>query len=286
MLIIHCWRNMDLIASFNQNELKIIKKEGIMNKILMKGKKNTLHYSIYDSRECMGKAAAEHTIELIVGLQHQQDNIRIIFASAPSQNEFLAHLKKSRRVDWSKVTAFHMDEYIGLPSGAPQAFSHFIKASLLDDVKPAEMHFIRPDATDVEQECIRYSTLLSQAPIDLVCLGVGENGHIAFNDPWVADFMDKEVVKKVRLDLKCRQQQVNDGCFLDIDAVPEFALTLTVPTLFSAKHMVCIVPAATKRDAISAMITGEITTDLPASILREHQSAALFLDKDSGADLL
>ena len=254
--------------------------------LLINNKKDQLNYQVYETRDAMGQAAAQYTEELLVKLQNEQDSIRIIFASAPSQNEFLAYLKRSDKIDWSKVTAFHMDEYIGLPTGAPQAFSHFIKESLLDEVKPHAANFINIDAKDSAEECQRYSALLQEAPIDLVCLGVGENGHIAFNDPWVADFNDKEVVKKVQLDTQCRQQQVNDGCFADLESVPEFALTLTIPTLVSAKHMVCIVPAPTKRQAITTMINGGINEDLPASILRNHASAALFLDKDSGADLL
>ncbi|MGF1723060.1 glucosamine-6-phosphate deaminase [Vibrio kyushuensis] len=256
-----------------------------MTNIISKAIKDSLEYTVFDSRDTMGQAAAEHTRRIIVSLQKSQDSVRIVFASAPSQNEFLAHLKRFDDIDWSKVTAFHMDEYIGLPTGAPQAFSHFIKATLLDVVNPSAAHFIKADASDVDVECQRYSELLQQAPIDLVCLGVGENGHIAFNDPWVADFNDTEVVKKVKLDQACRQQQVNDGCFDIIDDVPEFALTLTIPTLVSAKHMVCIVPAATKCDAVTTMINGSISEDLPASILRRHQSAALFLDADSGAKL-
>ncbi|PSV24730.1 glucosamine-6-phosphate deaminase [Photobacterium kishitanii] len=253
---------------------------------LLNNKKDQLSYQVYSTRQAMGKAAANYTEQLLIKLQHEQDSVRIIFASAPSQNEFLAHLKASTKIDWSKVTAFHMDEYIGLPTGAEQAFNHFIKNSLLDEVKPSAAHFINIDAQDSVQECQRYAALLQQAPIDLVCLGVGENGHIAFNDPWVADFNDKAIVKKVQLDTQCRQQQVNDGCFAALDNVPQYALTLTIPTLVNAKHMVCIVPAATKREAITAMINGEISEDLPASILRKHQSAALFLDNESGADLL
>ncbi|HAT1514115.1 TPA: glucosamine-6-phosphate deaminase [Morganella morganii] len=249
------------------------------------GQKDLLHYAVYANRDAMGRAAAEKARDIIVQCQASQPEVRIIFASAPSQNEFLQHLQTFPEIDWSKVTAFHMDEYIGLPPGAPQAFSHYIQEHLFDTVKPAATHFIRAHATDSDAECCRYAGLLSAAPVDLVCLGVGENGHIAFNDPWVADFSDSAVVKRVQLDEQCRQQQVNDGCFARTDDVPMYALTLTIPALVSARHMVCVVPAATKRQAVTRMIRDPISEDLPATILRRHNSAFLYLDKDSGADL-
>lgn len=252
---------------------------------IITGQKGKLQYAVYADRNAMGRAAAEKARDIILACQASQPAVRIIFASAPSQNEFLQHLQSFHEIDWSKVTAFHMDEYIGLPPGAPQAFSHYIQAHLFDAVKPAATCFIRAHATDSEAECRRYSALLNAAPIDLVCLGVGENGHIAFNDPWVADFNDPAIVKRVQLDEQCRQQQVNDGCFTRTDDVPLYALTLTIPALFSARHMVCVVPAATKRRAVCAMINDTISEDLPATILRRHNSAFLYLDPDSGADL-
>ncbi|UJF18271.1 glucosamine-6-phosphate deaminase [Vibrio sp. SS-MA-C1-2] len=258
----------------------------MMSELITLKKQDKLQFEVYNTRCSMGHAAAQKVREILVALQNKQDTIRIIFASAPSQNEFLMSLKEHQDIDWSKVVAFHMDEYTGLPSESPQSFSSYIKENLLDDVKPKEAHFIKADSSDAEAECIRYSELLNEAPIDLVCLGVGENGHIAFNDPWVADFTDSKVVKPVKLDELCRQQQVNDKCFDELSEVPTHALTLTIPTLFSAKYMVCIVPAMTKRNAITRMLNEGINEDLPASILRNHSNAYLYLDADSGADFI
>src|SRR4030095_7725766 len=158
---------------------------------------------------------------------------RVILSSAPSQNELLEGLIASE-VDWSCVTIFHMDEYIGLPSNHPATFRTYQRNHVLSHITPAVFHGIQGEAADSIAECARYSALLRQAPIDLVCLGIGENGHLAFNDPPVADFDDPEWVKPVELDALCRQQQVNDGCFPNLDSVPTKALTLTIPALLSA----------------------------------------------------
>jgi len=228
----------------------------------------------------MGQAAGSAVEERINALLSERDELRMIFAAAPSQNELLAYLAQSDQIDWSKITAFHMDEYIGLPADAPQRFANFLREKLFDQVSFKAVYLIAGDE-DPKQECQRYADLLAEKPIDIVCLGIGENGHIAFNDPPVADFEDSQMVKVVELDTRCRQQQVNDGCFVALDAVPTQAITLTIPALMSGKHLYCVVPGPTKREAVDNTLNGPISTDCPASILRTHPSCQLYLDAES-----
>lgn len=241
-----------------------------------------LQVKVYENRQAMGAAAAVEAATRIKELQSRKDKVRIIFAAAPSQNEFLAELVQQEGIDWSRITAFHMDEYIGLPDDAPQKFSRFLSDGLFDIVKPGELHLIQSSNT-IEQECERYSKLIAAAPIDIICLGIGENGHIAFNDPPVADFADQLIIKPVELDEACRQQQVNDGCFPSFDEVPTHALTLTIPTMMSGAHLFCIVPGPTKRAAVEQTLRGPVATACPASILRTHPDCTMYVDRDSYA---
>ncbi len=242
--------------------------------------RDQLKVRVYENREAMGKDAAEHAASKIRELLGKQDKVRMVFAAAPSQNEFLEALTKAEGIDWSRITAFHMDEYIGLPAGAKERFSQFLKDAIFDKVNPGEVHLIgMNDST--EEEIRRYTELIQEAPIDIICLGIGENGHIAFNDPPVADFDDPEVIKPVELDAVCRQQQVNDGAFPTLDDVPTHALTLTIPTLMSGKHLYCMVPGPTKKEAVYKTLNGPITTECPASILRKHPDCTLYTDKEA-----
>jgi glucosamine-6-phosphate deaminase len=239
-----------------------------------------LKVKVYENRRAMGAAAAVEAAAKIKELQSQKDNLRIIFAAAPSQNEFLEELTRQEGIDWTRITAFHMDEYIGLPEEAPQKFSRFLSERLFDIVKPGELHLIQSSNT-IEQECQRYAGLIAAAPIDMICLGIGENGHIAFNDPPVADFADSCIIKPVELDEACRRQQVNDGCFPSFEAVPTHALTLTIPTMMSGAHLFCIVPGPTKRAAVEKTLRGPVSTACPASILRSHPDCTMYVDRDS-----
>lgn len=241
---------------------------------------DSLQVEVFPSREALGAAAAGHAAERIRELLGRQERVRMIFAAAPSQNEFLASLIQAEGIDWSRITAFHMDDYLGLPEEAPQRFGRFLKEKLFDRVHPGEVRYIRTDG-GVEAECERYEQLLREAPIDIVCLGIGENGHIAFNDPPVADFQDPVWVKAVVLDDACRRQQVNDGCFPDFGSVPEQALTLTIPALLSGARLYCMVPGPTKREAVTRTLAGPITTACPASVLRTHPHCTLYVDQDS-----
>ena len=246
-------------------------------------KKDLLTVNIYNSRTEMGEAAAKDIKACILSLLEKKETINMIFAAAPSQNEVLASLALDKEIPWERVNAFHMDEYIGLSADAPQGFGNFLKAHIFGLAPFKSVNYIDISATDAEAECARYSALLAQYPTDIVVMGIGENGHIAFNDPPVADFADTKAVKPVLLDEICRNQQVNDGCFATIDDVPKYAITLTVPTLFAGDHLFCIVPAKTKANAVKATICGEIGEACPATIIRRHENAVLYLDGDSSS---
>lgn len=245
--------------------------------------KDLLRVNVYKSREEMGRAAAREIKACILTLLEKQKTVNMIFAAAPSQNEVLAALAGDAEIPWKRVNAFHMDEYIGLSADAPQAFGNFLKDHIFGLVGFGSVNYINAAAPDAERECERYAALLGRYPTDIVVMGIGENGHIAFNDPPVADFSDPKAVKPVTLDEICRNQQVNDGCFGSIDDVPKTAITLTVPTLLSGKHLFCIVPARTKAEAVRRTVWGEISEACPASILRRHASAVLYLDPESSA---
>ena len=244
-------------------------------------KKDLLTVNVYGSREEMGSASASDIKACIIDLLKEKEEINMIFAAAPSQNEVLRALAYDREIPWERVNAFHMDEYIGLPSDAPQGFGNFLKSHIFGIAPFKSVNYIDISATDAEKESERYAELLKQNVIDIVVLGIGENGHIAFNDPPVADFNDRRAVKPVTLDEVCRQQQVNDGCFAKIDDVPRTAITLTVPTLFGGRYLFCVVPAKTKAVAVRNTLGGEISEACPATILRRHENAVLYLDNES-----
>ena len=245
--------------------------------------KDRLTVNIYESRDEMGKAAASDIKAKILALLKTKESIRMIFAAAPSHNEALAALAYAREIPWERVHAFHMDEYIGLPADAPQGFGNYLSEHIFGIAPFASVNYIDISATDAHAECARYASILGESPIDIVVMGIGENGHIAFNDPPVADFCDAAAVKPVALDAVCRQQQVNDGCFASLSDVPKTAITLTVPTLFAGGALFCIVPAKTKAVAVKNTLSGEIGEWCPATVLRRHEDAVLYLDADSGA---
>ena len=245
--------------------------------------KDLLTVQIFETRADMGQFAAADIKTCILSLLEGKDTVNMIFAAAPSQNEVLAALVADTDIPWNRVNAFHMDEYVGLSPDAPQGFGNFLKEHIFGLVPFRSIHYIDVSAPDAEAECARYAALLQQYPTDIVVMGIGENGHIAFNDPPVADFSDPLAVKPVALDDICRNQQVHDGCFAHIDEVPKTAITLTVPTLFAGKHLFCIVPAKTKALAVCTTLTDGISERCPATILRRHPSAVLYLDSDSSS---
>lgn len=245
--------------------------------------KDKLKVEIYDTRAEMGNAAARDIKAKIAQLLAEKREINMIFAAAPSQNEVLAALADDGQIEWNRVNAYHMDEYIGLSADAPQGFGNFLKAHIFGRAPFKSVHYIDCTAADPEKEAARYEKLLGDNPPDIVVMGIGENGHIAFNDPPVADFKDARGAKVVKLDEVCRNQQVHDGCFAWLEEVPKYAITLTVPTLVSAPWLFCIVPAKTKANAVKECLTGEIGEHCPASVLRLQENAVLYLDKDSAS---
>ena len=234
----------------------------------------------------MGKTAGQAVASKMREVLKKRKTLSMVFAAAPSQNEFLEELSGIQEIDWNRVVAFHLDEYLGLPGTASQSFGNFLRSRLFEKVRPGNVGYLNGMADDPEAECERYARLLQKHPLDIACIGIGENGHIAFNDPPVANFRDPLRVKIVDLDPTSRQQQVHDGCFQDLEHVPKRAITLTIPAIFETRFIYCVVPAPSKAEAVRKTLKGVISTECPASILRRHKHAILFLDPDSASRLL
>ena len=244
--------------------------------------KDKLTVKAAPTRAEMGKAAAADVRERILLLLEKKPSINMIFAAAPSQNDVLASLLEYDDIDWTRINAFHMDEYIGLSKeDADKSFGTYLTEHIFGKAPFASVNLINSTEQDAEGECARYAKILRDNPTDIVVMGIGENGHIAFNDPPVASFKDELAVKVVKLDEICRNQQVNDGCFPSIDRVPTHAITLTCPTLTAADYLFCIVPAPTKANAVYHTLNDDISEACPATILRTHNNAILYLDGDS-----
>ncbi|HUG53767.1 MAG TPA: glucosamine-6-phosphate deaminase [Vicinamibacteria bacterium] len=244
-----------------------------------------MRVEVYPGRPQMGAAAARTVAGSIRGLLGREGRAAVVFASAPSQNEFLAALGQEPGIDWPRVTAFHLDEYIGIGAEHPASFRRFLVDRLFAHVGVAAFHGLDGQAPDFGAECARYAALLRKEAPALAVLGIGENGHLAFIDPPVCNFADPADVRVVELDEPCRRQQVDDGGFSSLEAVPRTALSLTIPFLLRVPRVVAIVPGPAKRPAVTAALEGPVTTACPASILRRHPDATLFLDEDSAAGL-
>jgi glucosamine-6-phosphate deaminase len=245
--------------------------------------KDLLKVKIYPTTDQMGQDAARDVAGRIADLLSRKAEINMIFAAAPSQSAFLEALIADPGIEWNRINAFHMDEYIGIDITRPQSFANFLSRSIFSRVPFKSVNYINGAAPDVEKECERYARLLDEHPVDIVCLGIGENGHIAFNDPAVADFHDPKAVKIVAMDEICRGQQVKEKCFPTLDDVPKYAITLTVPALVRADWMFCVVPFVHKAPAVKRMLEGEISERCPASILRKKENSCLYLNKDSSS---
>jgi glucosamine-6-phosphate deaminase len=237
-----------------------------------------LNVYVYESRPKMGQAAAAVIAAEIRGAIQERGRAVVILASAPSQNEFLANLAEAPEIDWSRVIAFHLDEYLGMDERAEQSFRKFLVDRLVNKVPLGQFHGLRGEAPDGDAEAKRYAKLLDENPPDFAVLGIGENGHLAFIDPPFCNFNDPEAVKVVQLDEVCRNQQVHDGAFASLDEVPSDALSLTIPTLMSRPKLFAIAPGPAKRQAIKNTVQGPVSTSCPASILRTHPNAHLFID--------
>jgi glucosamine-6-phosphate deaminase len=247
---------------------------------------DALRVRVFPDSRALGSAAAQHAATVLRDAIAARGNAYAMFATGNSQFAFLDALVLDESIDWTRVIGFHMDEYVGIAADHPASFRRYLRERLVERVALAAFHDIEGDTPDAGAECERYAGLLRDHPLDLCCLGIGENGHLAFNDPPVADFDDPLDVKVVELDDACRQQQVGEGHFPDVDAVPTRAITVTIPALLRASTVLAIVPEARKAEPVRRALVGPIDTACPASILRRQPHATLYLDAESAGALL
>ncbi len=242
----------------------------------------SLRVEVHDDRASAGRAAA--VSRAIAQRQREHGRASVIFAAAPSQNEFLAGLVASKGIDWSDVFAFQTDEYFVMAANHPASFRRYLQEHLfrLVGLEAAQQRLIAGEQSERPlKTCLAYEEILLAEPADIVCAGIGENGHLAFNDPAVADFLDPVLVKIVRLDSVCRFQQIHDGCFTQIQDVPAHAYTLTIPALLRAPLVSVVVPGPRKANAVLTTLHAPISEACPATVLRRHPGATLYLDRDS-----
>ncbi|MCL1895268.1 MAG: 6-phosphogluconolactonase [Clostridiales bacterium] len=246
-------------------------------------KVDRLNVFIHDSREEMGKKGAAVVAEKLRGLLSEKDEVNIIFASSPSQDDLLGALAKEPGIEWWRVNAFHMDEYSGLDISAKQSFANYLKVGFFSQVGFKDV-FYMDGLNDPRYECARYSVLLEKYPTDVTLIGIGENGHIGFNDPYMADFFDPGlVVINGELDPTCREQQVADGWFETIGDVPKGAVTVSVYGLLKAPAVFATVPGIRKAGIVKRCLEGAIGIECPSTGIRLHRDATLFLDNDSSS---
>ena len=238
---------------------------------------------VYPSKLETSEGAAREAASILRSALEKRGSARIIVGTGNSQLDLIHALVQAPGIDWSRMGVFHMDEYVGMSEEHPASFHGWLKTYLVDIVHPGKVHYLEGTAPDLFHECERYAALLHAAPIDICFIGFGENGHIAFNDPAVADFHDPLAVKRVTMDERCRRQQVGEGHFPNIDAMPKEALTLTCPELLRAEHLICTVPDLRKAEAVKNALTGPIAEACPSSIVRTHPAAAIYLDSDSAS---
>jgi glucosamine-6-phosphate deaminase len=236
------------------------------------------------TRAELGAAAAAESAEIIRAAIARAGRARILVATGNSQLEMMERLV-AHSLDWAKVAAFHLDEYVGIERDHPASFNRWIRERFEQKVTPGAMTYLNGQAADPDEEALRYGQLLAAAPIDLAFVGIGENGHIAFNDPHVADFDDPLLVKRVALDEASRAQQVGEGHFPNLASVPREALSVTCTGLMRAAHWVCCVPERRKAVAVKNALEGPLTTSCPASLIRTHPHASVYLDVDSASRL-
>ncbi|AFW93414.1 MULTISPECIES: glucosamine-6-phosphate deaminase [Nostocales] len=238
---------------------------------------------VYASEMEMSESVAKITHQYLQNLLDKQDTVAILLATGNSQIRFLEALIALEGIDWSRIILFHLDEYLGITSDHPASFRRYLRERVEEKVCPQQFYYIAGDTLQPIAECDRYTRLLENQPIDLCFLGIGENGHLAFNDPVVADFQDPAKVKLVKLDHVNRQQQVNTAYFANLADVPQYAFTVTIPMICHAKKIICLAPATRKAQVVKTLLTGNITTNCPASILRQQPQATLFLDVNSAS---
>ena len=246
-------------------------------------KVDQLDVHVHDSREEMGNNGAAIVAESLRKLLSEKEEVNMIFASSPSQDDVLGALAAEPDIPWERINAFHMDEYIGLGVDAEQSFANYLKRDFFSRVEFKNVFYFN-GLEDPQVECDRYARLLREYPTDVTLIGIGENGHIGFNDPYMADFFDTElVVINQELDPVCREQQVADGWFAAISDVPKSAVTISVYGLLKAPIVFTTVPGIRKAEIVKRCLEGEIGTDCPATGIRIHRNSMLFLDADSAS---
>jgi glucosamine-6-phosphate deaminase len=243
----------------------------------------TAHVRIYPSRQALGAAAASDAARIITNAVREKGRARIIVATGNSQLELIGALAGVPGVPWESVEVFHLDEYVGMPNTHPSSFRLWIKRRIEDVVHPGTIQYMRGDAPDLNAEMERYTKLLNGALIDLAFVGFGENGHIAFNDPHVADFADPATIKRVVMDDASRRQQAGEGHFDSPELVPHEALTVTCSALMRSAAWICAVPELRKAQAVRNALKGPIATTCPSSIVRTHPNATVYLDEESAS---
>lgn len=264
-------------------KLSLLLRRTIQMALAATMQKGLLPIGIYDSEQSMGEAAARDAEELIQSVLIEKGEVNIIFAAARSQVAFLDALTAKQGIDWTRINAFHMDEYAGLSSSDKKSLAWWLQSRYFAGINFQNVYFIDGRAGDAAAECERYAELLGKHPADIIFLGIGDNGHLAFNDPHVANFNDSQDVKQVFIDDVSKQQQVNAGNFNSIADVPSLAYTLTIPVLMRANSIICVVPTGDKARAVACAVNGDLNESCPASILRQHRNAVLYLDQDSAS---
>ena len=240
-----------------------------------------LTVKIYNSPTNLAIGAATSARDYLQSLLDKQETVSIVLATGNSQLQFLDLFVTASDLDWSRIVLYHLDEYLGIAAQHPGSFRYYLQEKVANKINPRQFHFIEGDAAQPLAECHRYTQLLQQQPIDLCLLGIGDNGHLAFNEPSVADKSDRDIIKLVKLETKTRQQQINGGYFPDLQSVPSYAYTLTIPTICQARKIFCLAPGLHKAEVVSKTLKAAISSDFPATILRTQSQAILWCDVDS-----
>jgi len=240
-----------------------------------------MEVKVFNTKLELGEAAAEDAASIIQQAIADRDAAYVIAATGASQFEFLDALVR-KEIDWSKVVFFHLDEYVDLPEAHAASFRRYLKERIINRVQPRAFHLINGESGDVQEECRRVGELILRQEIDVAFVGIGENGHLAFNDP-PADFETDDPYIVVDLDEACRQQQVGEGWFRSVDEVPRQAISMSIKQILKSRNILCIVPDKRKAEAVRASVESEVSPLKPASILQQHPSVTLYLDRESSS---
>jgi len=241
-----------------------------------------MNIQILNSKQEVGQVAATDAAKIIRNTIAERSHAHLIAATGASQFEFLEALVQQPDIDWTKTTFFHLDEYVGLPESHPASFRKYLKERIVSVVHPGTFNFVNGEALDPASECHRVGDLISSCAIDVAFVGIGENGHLAFNDP-PADFETDEPYLVVELDEACRQQQIGEGWFRSLEEVPRQAISMSIRQILKAANILCIVPDKRKAQAVKDTLESEVSPMHPASVLQQHPSTTIYLDRDSAS---